>query len=861
MSKVHRELGIDPRDYTHISSDAKTTTLKHKRGHTLTIAHSVLKPSTQMMLRALSKIPQENQTEGQKQEAQDQHQYGKVIMKADGGNIAPAPVADKDTQKPPPKPIKNNEVDNAGGWSQAVSNLASPWANGGTVNANDPDKAKAVAQYERGNARASQPASNTRPMAVKPTKESAWGDDAWPLPSETSVGRQQKAHGGEVSAYDAGLPCLNPNCKSHGQPHANCKCYAGHAKGGQVTNLRYCAYGMPHEDGCEYASGGRVESNDHLDSGTKPGRSTQGEEVRRAVQQPTNRGHDAWMRNAKAEAKGRASMERHVNPKMKGLAQGGNVQRYAEGTGAIVPYGMNESDVPKDEHQTEQDMDQYEANNPSRLEQSNNKRIAARSPSPAIQPGMPGYQEPSKPIDDTEDPPIEGTERQPMPQMGHTNPSMIDQGNDHYGHLGSEPQSDNIDNELDQPPNPANMTQPQAAPDHAAEIMNDTKDYQQDLLNGHITPKTYNDLMYHNKDGSEKSTLGKIGSIFGLILSSAGAGLAHQPVMALQMMDNVIKNDLDAQVKSKENAQNFYRLNQQMLLNNANVQNVLASANLTDEQKAAVKQGIDMKAAALSYNQLGSSAVHSMIDKVNTMPEGPEKQKAAQVAMMVAQAAETNGAKAAAIAAAGINGLSMYGVNPENKNATSEEAAEQKFQNDMQARENAGDKAGADSLRERHRPGVAGFATKAIPQHISDKLDQRDILDDKVKDMISYAQENRASMNPKIRTIAAQKAHELTNYYNGATDKLGMTPGRLGWLEKQISTNPTSIIEQILGSQGALKEIQDSNAHLRNIQLQKLGFPVNPGPPGSSATPTAPRESISKSGKPMVFRSGRWEYK
>jgi hypothetical protein len=72
-------------------------------------------------------------------------------------------------------------------------------------------------------------------------------------------------------AYDHNLPCLNPNCKSHGRPHANCRCYAGaehaaaplgsgeYAKGGEV---HYCAHGMPHHESCEhYADGGQVELN------------------------------------------------------------------------------------------------------------------------------------------------------------------------------------------------------------------------------------------------------------------------------------------------------------------------------------------------------------------------------------------------------------------------------------------------------------------------------------------------------------------------------------------------------------------------------------------------------------------------
>lgn len=61
-------------------------------------------------------------------------------------------------------------------------------------------------------------------------------------------------------AYDAGLPCRNPNCASHGKPHPNCKCYSeGMAQGGVV---HYCAKGMPHIESCtHYATGGQVENN------------------------------------------------------------------------------------------------------------------------------------------------------------------------------------------------------------------------------------------------------------------------------------------------------------------------------------------------------------------------------------------------------------------------------------------------------------------------------------------------------------------------------------------------------------------------------------------------------------------------
>ena len=77
-----------------------------------------------------------------------------------------------------------------------------------------------------------------------------------------------------MSTYDAGLPCLNPNCKSHGKPHPNCRCYSGGeqfheggnmAEGGAVKRMRFCAHGKPHMEGCEYARGGTVHSEQGRD--------------------------------------------------------------------------------------------------------------------------------------------------------------------------------------------------------------------------------------------------------------------------------------------------------------------------------------------------------------------------------------------------------------------------------------------------------------------------------------------------------------------------------------------------------------------------------------------------------------------
>lgn len=72
----------------------------------------------------------------------------------------------------------------------------------------------------------------------------------------------------DTYAYDASLPCKNPNCKSHGKPHPNCKCYSGggndhYAQGGSV-----CATGSKHMPGCEYfADGGQVKADPLITKG------------------------------------------------------------------------------------------------------------------------------------------------------------------------------------------------------------------------------------------------------------------------------------------------------------------------------------------------------------------------------------------------------------------------------------------------------------------------------------------------------------------------------------------------------------------------------------------------------------------
>lgn len=150
----------------------------------------------------------------------------------------------------------------------------------------------------------------------------------------------------------------------------------------------------------------------------------------------------------------------------------------------------------------------------------------------------------------------------------------------------------------------------------------------QDLANGHIKPKTYQDLF------NEKSTLGKVGTLFGLLVSGAGAGLTHQPNAVIAMMDKQIQNDLEAQKHNQGNKQNWYKLSMEHTRNAA--MNALTSseaflkANEADRQKMINKtMGVaDSEASTQALNSMRLTFIHDQQNAINKLPPGPQREAA-----------------------------------------------------------------------------------------------------------------------------------------------------------------------------------------------------------------------------------------
>lgn len=135
-----------------------------------------------------------------------------------------------------------------------------------------------------------------------------------------------------------------------------------------------------------------------------------------------------------------------------------------------------------------------------------------------------------------------------------------------------------------------------------------------DLAKGAIKPKTYHDLF------AEKSTLGKIGSIFGLLVGGAGAGLSHQPNMLMEMMNKELERDLEAQQKTAQNKVSFLTLGKEISRGMADRHLIESNYNL---------------------NNMRLVAAHRLTDIANSYPPGsPQAAQAQAAAGQVKQAVD-----------------------------------------------------------------------------------------------------------------------------------------------------------------------------------------------------------------------------
>lgn len=356
--------------------------------------------------------------------------------------------------------------------------------------------------------------------------------------------------------------------------------------------------------------------------------------------------------------------------------------------------------------------------------------------------------------------------------------------------------------------------------------------WQHDLINGHITPKTYSDLM------ADKGTLGRVRGIFGLMLSGAGSGLSHQPNALLEMMNQEIKNDLQAQEKSKDNAQNFIKINQQQQMNEGALRKMVQEGHLNDAQANNIMTEANIKSKTFANMQMNRAALHAMSQEVDKYPVGSQKrQQAEQQLAAVANVVNAENSSIADVAASrgALNRMVLGQDSSGNPQAANSEGAFQQRTNGLRV---LGQKEMADNLEEKHIPGIAGQASKKIESGDRQTLEAHQKMEmaaSQLKDFVDKHGGVFDRLSPQNRAIAAQMVLPIQAGFREGTLGTVYREGEQPLLDKAVNGQPLDLAQYFLKTSPAkLEQLRKTNSDQMNLKLKNLGFPQQQSQQGAS---------------------------
>ncbi len=826
MSKINLDLS----QFKHVKTEKGMTTLRHKAGHELKLAHSSLSPDNQKQLAALSKIAKDTETplQADSQKHNQMAKGGDVLdsgtkrgVSTQGQDVRNSRLA-KETKVVDHKPHDKQAREEAAGRAEMERHnkpKIKGLADGGEakpIERTDPDKAAAA---QKGVQQATPSMSDVYHNVMKGVG----------LEADPNYDKEHKAAGGEVKhmakgglpsehnlaeqissthptsadhyAYDANLPCLNPHCKSYGHSHPNCRCYNGgesFAEGGEAKKEYYCDSERKHFSNCEYANGGVAHYAD--------------------PQAPVSK--DDVEEITPPQFMGKPGQEQH-------------------GRGAQHQYMVEPNQNTLDAQKRKDVMDDVEGSEAWQQRQGSTEAAPLHGASGAW--------------DDVKTPQVPPQQEQAIEPSTQLQPdAMVAPPQSLPGPAATGMGSQAVES------NPiqrfANQTQ-----ETAQGIKNDLTQEQQawknDLANGHITPLTYNDLWAKNPDGSSKGSLAKIGGLFALMLSGAGSGLSHQPNMYMQMMDKIIDNDLNAQKQSKQNAISHLTLAQQHELNRAGIGKTNTETDTLALANAKARKRYD--------------ALDHLYRAGQSLPEQtPQQQQAKQqymtaLGLMATQADMANDSMNGIIS----SNIALQKANNPIAGETPEEAL-QRRQHTAALSGNPRLKAASDLETAEHYPaisGVVGHASQELTPDDRNHIEAGTEFQQKLDRMIDWAKKHPGVLpiTPKnYATIKEGKtlAAELQGAYRQATHGGVYKEGEQNFISKLIDEDPTRIMNDVRVIP-QLTALSRENSNRIRSKVRSLGFKDYQPATHTQQQPQTPiaEGSTSMSGTtPIIYRGGKW---
>lgn len=373
--------------------------------------------------------------------------------------------------------------------------------------------------------------------------------------------------------------------------------------------------------------------------------------------------------------------------------------------------------------------------------------------------------------------------------------------------------------------------------DHAQELGQEDAAWQHDLSNGHVTPETYSSLF------AKKDTLGKIGTIFGLMMSGAGSGLSHQPNALLASMNQEINNDLAAQNTSKTNAQNFLRLHQQQQMNEAQIEQLGIQGQLTGAQARGASAEADINSQTAALMKMNRVAMHNQSLMVAKMPEGPQKEQAKQVLAMMGTAVDAKNANIQDIAASKAALLDTVG---------SGGAANTTAMKMTPGLEELG-----KDLESKTIPGIPGRAQIPLSSDDRDKINKGIIFQNQLSRFMNWTKTHSGDLNPSDIAEGRAMSSGLSSSYRDSIHGGIYKPTEQDFIGQSIDPDPTKFFNKVRVLP-KLNAVQRDSAAQLDQELKSKGFKGYPGTQSSGGGQEGQTATNQKTGAKVIMKNGQW---
>lgn len=540
------------------------------------------------------------------------------------------------------------------------------------------------------------------------------------------------------------------------------------------------------------ACGGQVEPSgagvNRAHDKDNPGESRMGHHVRESH---NDSGHRAEARDV--AHKTLREMDRGPRPNLKGLAEGG------ETDDSVMKALQPDFSDPAIEKAVENAPDKPQIDVQGGLLNPENPHAADQRADllKLLQPGGVG-----KAMGATQDPAFSEQNswgRAPAPAAPMAPAAPTDQTPAPAEEDAQQPMPDAPQNMAEEPEQPSigkTITRPQSAMESKAAMDQEYRKAKADYGNGGVTPQTYADLY------AKKDTTGKIGTLFGLLLSGMGSGLAHQPNMLLAMMDKQIDRDLEAQKLTKGHQLTFLNAINQHHLAESDIALKGLQGKETQANTALIKANTDLTSANAAKMYMLLDQVGNMGSLVNRLPPGQQPQ-----AMQAVQAMQ--------------QAVDQHVDQMNSQHAQQIEANWNQHNRALSAL--APELSSYDS--QRHVPGV-GDATVPVDKSDRAVIEGHQKLGAGLNDLLSFVKTHSTVVpGTPAYNVGQAKVRKLQSEIREGVLGTVYREGEQPLLDKFITSNPAGL-EKWWKTIPQLKTLQDSNNRDFNIKKKALGMPT-----------------------------------